>query len=120
MIRPDLERTAYTVECFLNALRWNDGAERTKVEAILTRWLATPGHRLDEFIVNDGKKIQCFSRGKEYNAFEMPEAKQDRTIWCDGSQIAIIDGDEFRRSGKLVKLGVDGLDFSMPVPAAGV
>ena len=36
----DLQRTAYTVECFLNALRLEDGPERTPLEETLVRWLA--------------------------------------------------------------------------------
>ena len=32
MKTPDLQRTAYTVECFLNALRLEDGPARTQVE----------------------------------------------------------------------------------------
>jgi len=117
--RPDLERTAYTVECFLNALRLDDGPERTKVEAILTRWLAAPGHREDEFVIFSDGRIECRSRGKEYNTFKVPEARQDKTIWCDGTQIAIVDGAEFWSSGKLVMQGMDGLDLSLPLaPAA--
>ena len=118
MTRPDLERTAFTVECFLNALRLNDGAERTHVEAILTRWLAGPAHREDEFLVYSNLKIECRSRGKEYNTFEVPQAELDKTVWCNGSQIEIIDGEEFRNNGKLVMLGIAGLDFSLPVAAA--
>lgn len=118
MTRPDLERTAYTVECFFNALRLNDGAERTHVETILTRWLAGPAHREDEFLIYSNSKIECRSRGKEYNTYEVPKANQDKTIWCDGSSIAIIDGEEFRNNGKLVMLGIDGLDLSLPPAAA--
>lgn len=33
----ELARTAYTVECFLNALRLEDGRARTEVEARLVR-----------------------------------------------------------------------------------
>lgn len=118
MSRPDLERTAYTVECFLNALRLIDGPERTKLEAILTRWLAAPGHREDEFVIFSAGRIECRSRGKEYNTFKVPEARQDKTIWCDGSHIAIVDGDEFWSTGKLVMQGMDGLDLSLPQASA--
>ncbi|MEI7611370.1 MAG: hypothetical protein WCK63_00605 [Betaproteobacteria bacterium] len=114
MSRPDLERTAYTVECFLNALRLNDGHERTKLEAILTRWLAAPGHREDEFVIYSDGRVECRSRGKEYNTFKVPEARQDKTIWCDGSHISIVDGEEFWSTGKLRMLGKEGLDISLP------
>ena len=36
----DLQRTAYTVECFLNALRLEDSPARTQIEEPLVRWLA--------------------------------------------------------------------------------
>ena len=39
MATPDLERTAFTVECFLNALSLDDGPARTAVEEQLVCWL---------------------------------------------------------------------------------
>ncbi len=38
MNAPELQRTAYTVECFLNALRLDDGPARTAIEEWLVRW----------------------------------------------------------------------------------
>ena len=52
------------------------------------------------------------------NSFAVPEVTQTRTLWCDGSKLSVIDGEEFMGSGKLVMLGVAGLVLTMPGVAA--
>jgi hypothetical protein len=119
--KPDLERTAYTIECFLNALRMNDGLARTKVEVGIVRWLASSVRAKDDSAVYSKSVIDCFSRGRNLKSYEIPEITLDKAVWTDGSQISEIDHDEYLSTGKIVKLGMEGLDLSMPAgPAAEV
>ncbi len=115
---PDLERTAYTVECFLNALRMNDGPARTAIEEWLVRWLTGTSHRKGDCVVYGKSMIDCYSGGNVVKSFSVPEVTQPRTIWCDGSKISVIDGEEFLSTGKLVMLGMAGLVLTLPGMAA--
>ena len=114
MSTPDLERTAYTVECFLNALRMNDGSPRTAIEEWLVRWLAGATHKRGDCAVYGKSMIDCYSGDKVVKSFAVPEVTQPRTIWCDGSKLSVIDGEEFLSTGKLVMLGMAGLVLTMP------
>ena len=118
MNAPELQRTAYTVECFLNALRLDDGPARTAIEEWLVRWLAGASHRKGDCAIYRKSGIDCYSGGKVVNSFAIPEVTQARTLWCDGSKLSVIDGDEYLSSGKLVMLGVAGLVLTMPGVAA--
>ena len=115
---PDLERTAYTVECFLNALRLDDSHERTVTEEWLVRWLAGRGHKKGDCIIYSKSMIDCYSGGKVVRSFPVPQANQPRTIWCDGNKISVIDGEEYLSTGKLVMLGTAGLMLTLPGLAA--
>ena len=119
MSKPDLERTAYTVECFLNALRISDGPARTKIEVGIVRWLASPVRGRDDSAVYSKSIIDCFSHGKNLKSYDVPEVKLEKVIWCDGTHISEIDREEYLSTGKIVQLGQEGLDLSMPPqPAA--
>jgi hypothetical protein len=111
---PDLERTAYSIECFLNALRINDGPERTSTEEWLVRWLTGSSHKQGDCVLYRKSRIECLSGGKVVKSFAVPEVKQSRTIWCDGNKLSVIDGEEFTGTGKLVMLGTAGLLLAMP------
>lgn len=119
MAQLDIERTAFTIECFLNTLRLADGKDRTGLEAILSRWLSSRGHRKGDFVLYDEQKVKCNSGGREFNSFEVLQAVQSNAVWTDGVDISIVDGEAFRAGKGIVKLGSAGLDFSMPeaVPA---
>ncbi|MEI7429681.1 MAG: hypothetical protein WCL27_04430 [Betaproteobacteria bacterium] len=118
MSKPDLERTAYTIECFLNALRMNDGLARTKVEVGIVRWLASSVRAKEDSAVYSKSVIDCFSRGRNLKSYEVPEITLDKTVWTDGSQISEIDRDEYLSTGKIIKLGIEGLDLTMPAGQA--
>ena len=55
----DLQRTAYTVECFLNALRLEDGPERTQLEESLVRWLADGARSPRDHLIYQQNRISC-------------------------------------------------------------
>ena len=114
MSTPDLERTAYTVECFLNALRLEDGQARTAIEEWLVRWLAGPVRRKGDCVIYRKSSIDCYSSGKVAKSFAVPDVTQTRTIWCDGSKLSVIDGEEFVSKGTLVMLGAAGLMLTLP------
>ena len=118
MSTTNLERTAYTVECFLNSLRLNDGPARTAIEEWLTRWLADGTRKSGDCAIYGKSTIDCYSDNKVVKSFAVPEVTQPRTIWCDGSKLSVIDGEEFLGTGKLVMLGVAGLVLTMPGVAA--
>ena len=116
-----LERTAYTVECFLNALRLEDGSRRVSLEEELVRWFMERLRHKDDFILFQPSppSITCYSEEKPVYAHPIPEAVQKRTLWSNGRQISIINGHAFSETGKLVMLGTAGLLLTMPgMPAA--
>ena len=92
MKTPDLQRTAYTVECFLNALRLEDGPERTKIEETLVRWLADPTRLKEDHLLYSQGNIACYSQGKPVHNFAVPQAKQAQTIWSNDAKLSTIDG----------------------------
>jgi hypothetical protein len=109
-----LEQTAGVIERFLNALRLVDGSERTGLESILVRWIASTAHHRSDCVVYIDGKVICRSRGREISVFEVPKADQKEALWCDGARIEIIDAEAFRTSCAFQMRGVEGLDFSMP------
>ena len=118
MSKPDIERTAYTIECFLNALRMSDGPERTRIEVGIVRWLASTVRGKEDCVVFSKSVIDCFNRGKNLKSYDVPEVVLVKAIWCDGTSISEIDREEYLSSGKLIKLGVGDLDLTMPEPSA--
>ena len=115
----DLQRTAYTVECFMNALRLEDGNDRTEVEEALVRWLLDDSREKNDHLIYQDQGIACYSRNHVTQSFAVPLARQKQTIWCNASKLSSIDGSAFNDSGKLVMLGTAGLLLGMPglVPA---
>jgi hypothetical protein len=118
MSKPDIERTAYTIECFLNALRMSDGPERTRIEVGIVRWLASTVRGKEDCVVFSKSVIDCFNRGKNLKSYDVPEVSLGKAIWCDGTRISEIDREEYLSSGKLIKLGMGDLDLTMPAPSA--
>lgn len=118
MSTPDLERTAHVVECFLNALRLDDGRDRTVNEEWLVRWLAARGHKKGDCVIYSTPAINCYSSGKVVKRFSVPEATQTQTVWCDGDTLSVIDGEAYRSTGQLLMLDSAGLILSMPGMAA--
>lgn len=118
MSKPDIERTAYTIECFLNALRMSDGPERTRIEVGIVRWLASTVRGKEDCVVFSKSVIDCFNRGKNLKSYDVPEVTLEKAVWCDGTHISEIDREQYLGSGKLIKLGTGDLDLSMPEPAA--
>lgn len=111
---PDkLQRTAYAVECFLNALRVPDGRARTAVEEKLVRWLADHGGK-DGFIVYNLGNVQCCRGGRPVGSVPLADVKEGRTLWCDGRKLSLIDSGAWEKGGKLVMLGTAGLILTMP------
>lgn len=120
MSKPDLERAAHTVECFMNALRVPDGPKRTAVEEMLTRWLGGPVRGKTDCIVYHAAKVDCYLGGRPMKTYELPGVAELRTIWSDGTHIIVIDGEAFRSTRSLIALEDQELDFSMPeTPVAG-
>ena len=116
MATPDLERIAFTVECYLNALSLDDGPARTTIEEKLVRWLVRPVRRQDDCLIYRKSGVECFSGGKMMQRVELPEVTQARTLWCDGNTLSAIDGAEQSSTGKLVMLGTAGLALALALP----
>ena len=114
MSTKDLQRTAYTVECFLNALRLEDGNDRTEVEEALVRWLLDGARHKDDHLIYQDQTVYCYSRGHVTQSFAMPLARQKQTLWCNANKLSSIDGAAFNDNGKLVMLGTAGLMLGMP------
>ena len=114
MTTPDLQRTAYTVECFLNALRLEDSATRTALEESLVQWLAAPVRRKEDHLIYQANTISAYSQGRVLQQFAVALVRQTHTLWCNGAKISILDADAFARGGKLVMLGTTGLLMGMP------
>ena len=114
MTTPDLQRTAYTVECFLNALRLEDSATRTALEESLVQWLAAPVRRKEDHLIYQANTISAYSQGRVLQQFAVALARQTHTLWCNGAKLSILDADAFARSGQRVMLGTSGLLLGMP------
>ena len=113
-MKPDeLARTAYTVECFLNALRLDDGPQRTQLEAGLVQWLGEDKNRDGYLVFHQGNL--CQHRGRVVmHRQALPQAKQPRTLWCDRKKLSIIDSQAYLSGGKLLMLGTAGLILTLP------
>ena len=109
-----LQRTAYTVECFLNALRLEDGTDRTEVEEALVRWLMDDARRKDDHLIYRDQTVSCYCHNRVTQSFAVPLARQKQTIWCNADKLSSIDGSAFNDSGKLVMLGTGGLLLGLP------
>ena len=114
MTPQNLQRTAYTVECFLNALRLEDDNDRTEVEEALVRWLLDDTRHKDDHLIYQDQTIACYNRNHVTQRFAVPRARQKQTIWCNADKLSTIDGSAFRDQGKLVMLGTGGLLLGMP------
>lgn len=114
----DLQRTAHTVECFLNALRLNDGFERTELEETLVHWLVDVARLGEDHLIYDQGAVSCYSRGHVTAYYEVPRARQEKTLWCSANKLSVIDGPAFRHDAQLVMRGIGGLVLTMPGLAA--
>jgi len=114
----ELERTAHTVECFLNALRLDDGRARTEIEEWLVKWLSNEANR-DAYAIFHHGEIRCHQQRRIVHNFPLPDVTQLRTIWCDRKKLSIIDGEAYANGGKLIMLGTAGLTLTLPGTAAG-
>ena len=118
MAAPDLQRCAYSVECFLNALRLVDGPERTAIEEWLVRWLSGPTHQKGDCVIYRQSALECYSGNRVVKNFPLPQVTQPRTLWCNGEKLSAIDAEEYVRRGNLVMLGTAGLLLTLPGAAA--
>ncbi|MDQ1260717.1 MAG: hypothetical protein QG643_2543, partial [Pseudomonadota bacterium] len=114
----DLQRTAYTVECFLNALRLEDGPARTQVEEPLVRWLADSARGKKDHLIYQEGRITCHAEGKVVQSYDVPQARQIQTLWCNSAKLSAIDGAAYSRNAQLVMLGTAGLFLTLPGQAA--
>ncbi|MES2952535.1 MAG: hypothetical protein V4858_28740 [Pseudomonadota bacterium] len=110
----DLQRTAYTVECFLNALQLDDTPERTELEETLVRWLVDGARLKEDHLIYQQGAVSCYSRGHVTEYFEVPLARQEKILWCNGAKLSAIDGPAFSQNAQLVMLGLGGLVLGMP------
>ena len=110
----DLQRTAYTVECFLNALRLEDGPARTQVEEPLVRWLADSARGKQDHLIYQEGRISCHAGGKVVQSYDVPQARQIQTLWCNGAKLSAIDSTAYSRNAQLVMLGTAGLFLTLP------
>lgn len=119
MTPQDLQRTAHTVECFLNALRLEDGNGRTEVEEALVRWLADDKREKNDHLIYQDQTIACYSRNRVTQSFAVPQARQKQTIWCNAAKLSSIDAAALGANCQRVMLGTNGLQLGMPgaVPA---
>ena len=110
----ELERIAYTVECFLNALRVHDGSERTEIEEKLVNWFARDAGKERYAVYNLGS-IYCYAKGnKVEQSFSLTGVKEGTTVWCDGRKVSLIDTAVYEKAGRVVLLGAAGLLMTMP------
>ena len=110
----DLQRTAYTVECFLNALRLEDGPARTQVEEPLVRWLADSARGKQDHLIYQEGRISCHAGGKVVQSYDVPQARQIQTLWCNSAKLSAIDSAAYSRNAQLVMLGTAGLFLTLP------
>ncbi len=109
----ELARTAHTVECFLNALRLEDGPERTQLEEWLVKWLATETASRPHAIYTRSN-IHCYAGDQLTKSFAVPQVKEEQTIWCDRKKLSLLDARAYARAGQLVMLGTAGLALGLP------
>lgn len=114
MLPPDLQSTAYTVECFLNALRLEDGSERTELEETLVYWLMDAARLKDDHLIYQDGAVSCYSRGHLTAHYPVSMSSQTQTLWCNATKLSVIDGSAFSQSAQLVMLGTGGLLLAMP------
>lgn len=113
----NLQRTAQTVELFLNALRLVDGSERTELEEALVRWLVDGARLQDDHLIYQHSAISCYSRGHVTAYHEVPLAHQTRTLWCNARKLSAIDDLAFSHNAALVMQGIAGLVLTLPAAA---
>ncbi len=114
-MRPqDLQRTAHTVECFLNALRLEDGPARTELEETLLLWLVDAARLDEDHLIYEPCAISCFTRGHITAYYEVPLAQLEKTLWCSAKKLSEIDGPAFSQHAQLIMRGADGLVLSLP------
>ena len=114
-MRPqDLQHTAHTVECFLNALRLEDGPARTELEETLVLWLVDAARLEDDHLIYEACAISCYSRGHVTAYYEVPLARQETTLWCSAKKLSEIDGPTFSQHAQLVMRGTGGLVLTPP------
>ena len=114
---PNLQRTAQTVERFLNALRLADDSARTELEETLVRWLVDGARLQEDHLVYQQFAISCYSRGHMIEHYEVPWADQTRTLWCNARKLSAIDGPAFTLNAQLIMQGTGGLVLTLPVVA---
>ncbi len=116
MAPDELVRTAHTVECFLNALRLNDGRERTEIEERLVNWFGRPNHKAGYVVYSRGN-IYCHV-GREglapVDSIAVPSASQQQAVWCNRKKLSEINGESYAGGGKLVMLGTAALLLNLP------
>lgn len=116
MAPAELARTAYTVECFLNALRLDDGRARTEIEERLVKWLSRPNNQTGYAVYRDGN-IFCHL-GKEgsraIDTIPVPTASRRQAVWCNRKKLSEIDAESYAGTGKLVMLGTAALLLTLP------
>ena len=118
-MRPqDLQRTAHTVECFLNALRLEDCSARTELEETLLRWLVDAARLGEDHLIYEDGAVSCYSRGHVTAYYEVPLAVQEKTLWCSATNLSVIDGPAFSHNAQLVMRGTAGLVLTLPGPGA--
>lgn len=110
----DLQRTAHTVECFLNALRLDDCPARTELEETLVRWLVDATRLDDDHLIYETCAISCYSRGHVTAYYEVPLAHLNKTLWCSAKKLSEIDSLAFSQRARLVMRGTAGLVLSLP------
>lgn len=116
----ELERTAATVERFLNALRLADGRERTQIESALVAWLLADTGRQGHYVIYQSGRIDCFSGQTGGNApralqtFALPNVNEPGTLWCNSRKLSLIDGASWSASGNMQMLGTAGLLLTLP------
>ena len=116
MAPAELARTAYTVECFLNALRLDDGRARTEIEERLVKWLSRQDNKTG-FAVYSAGNIFCHAGKESSRAIEtipVPAANRQHAVWCNHKKLSEIDADSYAGSGKLVMLGTGALLLTLP------
>ena len=107
------ERIAYTVECFFNAARIEDSAERTGLEQKVCQCLLDHDkgkpfavlHRQALFLYRD-----ALSPPVSYAA---PQA-DGPSVWTDGKKISRLDPVQYQGAQSVILLGAAGLVLTMP------
>jgi len=109
----EIQRAAHTVECFLNALRLEDGPDRTRVEESLVKWL-TSDQASKPHAIYTRSNIHCYDGDQLARSFSLPAVSEPLTIWCDRKKLSVIDNRAYVSSGKVVMLGTAGLMLALP------